>query len=134
MVGLFGRGVITRWSCSPSLLAQLLLLSAAPWANGFSASHLSLVRKGMHETSPVPKVTAFRGIGVMMTRMGGGRELASSLFQGEDKRSIILFDGVCNMCNGGVNRELPQARRHHKIASFAWQVLMFRQLVSGSRH
>jgi len=38
-----------------------------------------------------------------MTRMGGERELASSLFQGEDKRGIILFDGVCNMCNGGVN-------------------------------
>jgi hypothetical protein len=55
-----------------------------------------------------------------MTRMGGERELASSLFQGEDKRGIILFDGVCNMCNGGVNRGFPPARRDHEVASLAW--------------
>lgn len=29
--------------------------------------------------------------------------IASELFSGKDKRPIILFDGVCNLCNGGVN-------------------------------
>lgn len=26
----------------------------------------------------------------------------------EDKRSIVLFDGVCNLCNGGVNFAIDQ--------------------------
>lgn len=33
-------------------------------------------------------------------------EVADSVFDGEDKRPIILFDGVCNLCNGGVNYAL----------------------------
>ena len=27
----------------------------------------------------------------------------SDSYFAEDKRPVILFDGVCNMCNGGVN-------------------------------
>jgi len=30
-------------------------------------------------------------------------EISAALFSGGDVRPIILFDGVCNLCNGGVN-------------------------------
>jgi len=31
------------------------------------------------------------------------KEVEKSVFEGEDKRPVILFDGVCNLCNGAVN-------------------------------
>jgi predicted DCC family thiol-disulfide oxidoreductase YuxK len=31
------------------------------------------------------------------------KALAKDVFSGKDKRPVILFDGVCNLCNGGVN-------------------------------
>jgi len=39
---------------------------------------------------------------------GGGAEkdhakIAVDVFAGSDQRPIVLFDGVCNLCNGGVN-------------------------------
>mmetsp|Transcript_37036 Transcript_37036/g.56911 ORF Transcript_37036/g.56911 Transcript_37036/m.56911 type:complete len:239 (-) Transcript_37036:109-825(-) len=34
---------------------------------------------------------------------GDWKKVASSVFDKEDQRPVILFDGVCNLCNGGVN-------------------------------
>ena len=31
------------------------------------------------------------------------RAIAKSVFSGKDQRPVILFDGMCNLCNGGVN-------------------------------
>ena len=31
------------------------------------------------------------------------QERAANVFSGSDTRPVILFDGVCNLCNGGVN-------------------------------
>lgn len=36
------------------------------------------------------------------------RDTAQSVFDGEDQRPVILFDGVCNLCNGGVNFALDR--------------------------
>lgn len=36
------------------------------------------------------------------------KALATSVFAGDDQRPIILFDGVCNLCNGGVNFAMDQ--------------------------
>ena len=35
------------------------------------------------------------------------RQMAADVFA-EDKRPIVLFDGVCNLCNGGVNFAIDQ--------------------------
>lgn len=35
------------------------------------------------------------------------QQMATDVFQ-EDKRPIVLFDGVCNLCNGGVNFAMDQ--------------------------
>jgi hypothetical protein len=38
------------------------------------------------------------------TASTSGEEATSyDAFAGSDRRPVILFDGVCNMCNGGVN-------------------------------
>jgi len=39
------------------------------------------------------------------------KKVTQSVFAGEDKRPVILFDGVCNLCNGGVNFALD----HDKV-------------------
>ena len=31
------------------------------------------------------------------------KDIANSVFSGKDQRPVILFDGMCNLCNGGVN-------------------------------
>merc|ERR1711977_13651 len=36
------------------------------------------------------------------TRVSEGAQAGSQYFQ-DDKRPVVLFDGVCNLCNGGVN-------------------------------
>lgn len=46
------------------------------------------------------------------------KEVTQSIFEGEDKRPIILFDGVCNLCNGGVNFALDNDEvGHFRFAS-----------------
>ena len=34
------------------------------------------------------------------------RAIATNVFGSGDKRSVVLFDGVCNLCNGAVNFSL----------------------------
>lgn len=36
------------------------------------------------------------------------KELVESVFTPDDSRPIILFDGVCNLCNGGINFAMDQ--------------------------
>ena len=51
-------------------------------------------------------------------------QLAADVFEGKDQRPIVLFDGVCNLCNGGVNfamdhdpsAKLRFASLHSKVA------------------
>jgi predicted DCC family thiol-disulfide oxidoreductase YuxK len=56
-------------------------------------------------------------------------DVASALFT-NDKRPIILFDGVCNLCNGGVNLALdldpPGKLRFAALQSAAGQALLRR--------
>lgn len=47
------------------------------------------------------------------------REVANSVFAGEDQRPIVLFDGVCNLCNGGVNFALD----HDPVGEFRFASL-----------
>ena len=35
-------------------------------------------------------------------------QMANDVFSDEDKRPIILFDGVCNLCNSGINFAMDQ--------------------------
>lgn len=62
-------------------------------------------------------------------------EVASSVFE-EDERPIVLFDGVCNLCNGGVNFAMdhdPSANlRFSSLQSKVAQSLLLR--ASGETH
>ena len=53
-------------------------------------------------------------------------DVVSSLFQSasnSDKRPIILFDGTCNLCNGGVNFVLDNdSKGHFRMAALQSQV------------
>ena len=45
----------------------------------------------------------------------------------EDKRAIILFDGVCNLCNGGVNFALD----HDQGGKFHFCIILSRLIVKN---
>jgi len=49
-------------------------------------------------------------------------QLAQQVFQ-EDKRPIILYDGVCNLCNGGVNFMLDFDRPGSERGEFRFAAL-----------
>ena len=49
-------------------------------------------------------------------------KIALDLFSGSDKRPVILFDGVCNLCNGGVNFALD----HDEVGKFRFASLQSR--------
>ncbi|KAK9846024.1 hypothetical protein WJX81_008631 [Elliptochloris bilobata] len=47
-----------------------------------------------------------------MTASTSGKH-GQKYFTPQDKRPIILYDGVCNLCNGGVNTMLAYDRKGH---------------------
>ena len=44
-------------------------------------------------------------------------KVQESVFAGEDDRPVILFDGVCNLCHGGVNFALD-----HDEVGTCWHI------------
>mmetsp|Transcript_29279 Transcript_29279/g.45505 ORF Transcript_29279/g.45505 Transcript_29279/m.45505 type:complete len:256 (-) Transcript_29279:193-960(-) len=46
-------------------------------------------------------------------------KIAADIFAGDDKRPVVLFDGVCNLCNGGVNFALD----HDSVGKFRFASL-----------
>jgi len=50
------------------------------------------------------------------------REIVQSVFSGDDQRPVILFDGVCNVCNGSVNFALD----HDEVGCFRFASLQSR--------
>jgi predicted DCC family thiol-disulfide oxidoreductase YuxK len=53
---------------------------------------------------------------------GDWRELAESVFA-TDERPIILYDGVCNLCNGGVNFMLDWDSPNEERGNFRFAAL-----------
>ncbi|GAQ91437.1 hypothetical protein KFL_007850040 [Klebsormidium nitens] len=56
--------------------------------------------KELSVTLDSPKVNERAGLGSSMEQAGGD---PGDVYFAKDKRPVILFDGVCNLCNNGVN-------------------------------
>jgi len=63
------------------------------------------------------------------------RSIASSVFNTGDSRPVVLFDGVCNLCNGAVNFSLDHdSKGNFRFASLQSKVGKSLLLSAGKRH
>ena len=78
----------------PVILSSLLVDGFAPpkvWGRGHTSSSLLLSSSSSTASTPAAAPTQT------------WQERATKVFSAGDERPVILFDGVCNLCNGGVN-------------------------------
>ena len=61
--------------------------------------HPASTTRFVHSISP----TRNRASTAQTASTSSDNDSSSDAFAGSDRRPVILFDGVCNMCNGGVN-------------------------------
>lgn len=69
-------------------------------SEAFVSFHTRTVRSRRWASSPT---TAETNDAEEETESFDWKEIAKSVFSGKDQRPVILFDGMCNLCNGGVN-------------------------------
>ena len=72
----------------------------------------------------IPASTRGRGIKAksiidVRTSSSSSSSSASALFNERDSRPVILFDGVCNLCHGGVNFVLDTDNTPNGVVRFA---------------
>ena len=82
------QGVMT-WSQQAEITQQLMQAQATSERE----------RSQLHQPTSPPGASATSAEGMPAI----DRSVGAEYFAGTDKRPVILFDGVCNMCNGGVN-------------------------------
>ncbi|KAE9588017.1 hypothetical protein Lal_00002956 [Lupinus albus] len=78
---------------------------------------------------PSPKVTTFATLSQPQSDSVNWVNATSTFFD-QDKRPIMLFDGVCNLCNGGVkfvrDNDLNKTIRYEALQSEAGKMLLKR--------
>eukprot|EP00887_Chlorella_sp_A99_P000739 scaffold5.g739.t1 len=113
--GAFARPAAGKWSSSLADAAAVGITAAGRAAEAATQQLQQQQQQGAAAASPPPKAAAGRP----------GDEYFSS-----DTRPIILFDGVCNLCNRGVNfvldAEAGPAFRFAALQSAAGRALLAR--------
>ena len=82
-------------------------------------------KKKIYSNKLIPASTRGRGIkarsiiDVRTSSSSSSSSSASALFNERDSRPVILFDGVCNLCHGGVNFVLDTDNTPNGVVRFA---------------
>ena len=82
------------------------------------------INRNRNSNKLIPASTRGRGIKArsiidVRTSSSSSSSSASALFNERDSRPVILFDGVCNLCHGGVNFVLDTDNTPNGVVRFA---------------
>ena len=106
-------------------------LGLLPLAGGAAGPLHLAAAAGDAQEYPTPEASNEKGSAVVAEDNEGGvgcgwRSVADSVFESDD-RPVILFDGLCNLCNGGVNFALD----HDEDGEFFRSALAQRQVLGS---
>ncbi len=91
-------------ACKSSIISNRWRASAMDDATSSSSSEIQTADNQLHPLcKPFPVPTAAEAVDEVNFDW---RSIASSVFNSGDSRPVVLFDGVCNLCNGAVNFSL----------------------------
>ncbi len=94
-------------TCQPSITNSRCRSSAMDDSTTTSSSSSSEVQKSQDPLHPLCKPFPVSPESETIDEVNfDWRSIASSVFNAGDSRPVVLFDGVCNLCNGAVNFSL----------------------------